>query len=343
MKLDSLTSLRFFAALMVVLSHLSYLGDSQSQILSSIYDNFFSEGYIGVTFFFILSGFVLAYSYANKYERSRFYYGQFYVLRIIRIYPLHLLTLIISIPLIDISIDVFPNIFLIQSFFSNSNVYFYANAPSWSLSVEMFFYLLFPFIVRLRMGWLFLVLLFSASAKIYMGVVLESPKEQHYYLYISPYFRLLDFVMGIFLCKVFLELKVSAQCASFFQFIALLVLIFFISLKDCVPQYLRFDLYYVLPMSLVVLSFSFSDGFFSKALSGKTLIILGESSFALYLIHQLVIRFSLGQAGWFPNLMNVMGEGFYSMFVLILSISLSVFVYFYFERIVSKYLRNRIL
>lgn len=60
-----LTSLRFIFAFMVFASHLGFLNKSESNVLHWVYDSVFHEGYIGVSFFFILSGFILAYNYQD--------------------------------------------------------------------------------------------------------------------------------------------------------------------------------------------------------------------------------------------------------------------------------------
>ena len=90
-KLLPLTSMRFLAALFVLLSHLSFLKDNSSYSLF-----FVEDGFIGVTFFFILSGFILAYSYSEKFIRDEVSKRKYFIARIARIYPLHLLTFIIA-------------------------------------------------------------------------------------------------------------------------------------------------------------------------------------------------------------------------------------------------------
>lgn len=59
-----LTSLRFFFALCVFVSHLSFL--KGSEYYANIFETIFDEGFLGVSFFFILSGFILAYNYEDK-------------------------------------------------------------------------------------------------------------------------------------------------------------------------------------------------------------------------------------------------------------------------------------
>lgn len=94
-----LTSLRFIFAFMVFASHLSFLQKTESNALSWIFDSVFCEGYIGVSFFFILSGFILAYNYQDGILKNKKSKKAFYQARFARIFPLHILTLVISLPL----------------------------------------------------------------------------------------------------------------------------------------------------------------------------------------------------------------------------------------------------
>ena len=146
-----LTSLRFFFALFVFLSHLYFLKASEFYI--DIFENFFSEGFLGVSFFFILSGFILAYNYEDKILEKRITKKEFYISRIARIYPMHFVTmlaaLIISSLIGGSGKYIAQNILLVQSFFPNEKIFFSLNAPSWSISNEMFFYLIFPFFLFL--------------------------------------------------------------------------------------------------------------------------------------------------------------------------------------------------
>lgn len=85
--INTLTSLRFFFALMVFGAH-CYVVDS------GFSTHVFKEGFVGVSFFFILSGFIIAYNYQKRMEERKVSKRQFWVARIARIYPLHVLTLL---------------------------------------------------------------------------------------------------------------------------------------------------------------------------------------------------------------------------------------------------------
>jgi peptidoglycan/LPS O-acetylase OafA/YrhL len=102
-------------------------------------------GRFGVDFFFVLSGFVLTWSYRPGRSRGRFYW-----LRFARVWPLHLVTFLLAIALIGGGpwFSALLNVLLLQSWAPFSEVYGAFNTPSWTLSVEAFFYLLFPFMIR---------------------------------------------------------------------------------------------------------------------------------------------------------------------------------------------------
>lgn len=87
--INTLTSLRILFALMVFGAHCYVLDPSFDT-------HFFKEGFVGVSFFFILSGFIIAYNYEEKLLEKITTKRTFWVARIARIYPLHLLTLLIA-------------------------------------------------------------------------------------------------------------------------------------------------------------------------------------------------------------------------------------------------------
>ena len=79
--INTLTSLRFIFAMMVFGAH-CYVIDNHFDI------HFFKEGFVGVSFFFMLSGFIIAYNYQKKFSENKITKRTFWVARIARIYPL---------------------------------------------------------------------------------------------------------------------------------------------------------------------------------------------------------------------------------------------------------------
>ena len=145
-----LTSLRFFAALWVVLYH--YWPNLDAAVTLALV----AKGYLGVELFFVLSGFILCHVYLSAVGEGRFKYGPFLWNRLARVYPLHLATLAGMVALgvvaglagiaIDADIlrwDALPaNLLMVQAWgFAPAAAF---NHPSWSISAEWFAYLTFP-------------------------------------------------------------------------------------------------------------------------------------------------------------------------------------------------------
>lgn len=173
-----LTSLRFFAALWVVLFH--YWPKLDVGFTPAVVE----RGYLGVELFFVLSGFILCHVYLSAFGEGRFRYGDFLWNRLARVYPLHLATLAGMIALgvgaglagiaIDASIlrwDALPaNLLLVQAWgFAPAAAF---NHPSWSISAEWFAYLTFPafafaaWAMRTR-PWLYAGMTLAALAVLY--------------------------------------------------------------------------------------------------------------------------------------------------------------------------------
>ena len=124
--IQSLHALRFIFALMVFLSHLNYVIPSENTFWSFLYRYVFREGYIGVTFFFVLSGYILAYRYADVMAEKQFSFRIFMSRRIARILPMYYIGLLVALPLsyyefmegdrIFYFQKLITNLFLLQSF-----------------------------------------------------------------------------------------------------------------------------------------------------------------------------------------------------------------------------------
>jgi peptidoglycan/LPS O-acetylase OafA/YrhL len=345
-----LTSLRFVFAFWVFLSHVDHYINSTTldlpwiDVLSSI----FSEGYLGVTFFFILSGFVLALSYQSKFELGLVDAKEFWIGRFKRIFPLHLLTLIIAVPFVILGVETiskafiqvfnfFINTLMIQSFVPVKGVYFGYNSPAWSISNEMFFYLLTPFLLKIttKGNSLFYCLLILTIVYIMTGYVL--PEGYHHaLLYINPVFRLSDFLVGIIVFRFWIKRGSSKDKRISFALETLSLLLFafvFFLCRDW-PQFLRYSLIYWLPMGLIIYVVSSSAGPLVEILSYRPLVYLGKVSFSFYLIHLSVIKYTELLYDTLFSDYNTIGI---VLFSLIVSVGLSIITYELFEK---RFLRN---
>lgn len=274
------------AAAFVVAGHLP---------LAVRHSQFVHEGFMGVTFFFVLSGFILTFSYTNRIQQGSTRYLSFLASRIARIYPLHIVTMVAALPLAivagwpanSLALQAAAQLTLVQAYVPDKSIYFSFNAPSWSLSVEMFFYALFPVLVIARTRWL--MLLAAMGLAFHFG---RPWSDTQFSLYVFPPARLIDFVLGILLHRlVFARFQPSDWLASLLQWASVALFTLMFAVRDVFPIDFRYDIYYLVPTGLLITSFAWQGGQLAKASSGKRMVALGEWSFALYLVHQLVIRY----------------------------------------------------
>jgi len=348
--LKPLTSLRFIFALMVFLAHLGGLFFKYNEdFLNHSFAKYIrmEEGHLGVSFFFILSGFILAYNYRDKFINKAITYRDFMLARIFRIYPLHILTLVIAIIIKNSHFDtlvywgkLIVNLLLLQSFVPVKDYFFSFNNLSWSISDEMFFYTLFPILILLVLKLKKYTMLLIVVPPIIIAFFPDF-KETRWVYYINPFFRVFDFLIGISLFELYRKTKdqkISFKMGTLIEIASVIVFILFYAFYKDVEKSYRWSIYYWIPMSLIVYVFSFQKGFLSKILSNKKLIWLGEISFCFYMIHQLVIN-----VFWALNYKLHIIENGYVLILAAFFVSLigSGLIFKYYEKPVNSYLRKR--
>ncbi|MDG4801868.1 acyltransferase [Micromonospora sp. WMMD980] len=202
-RLPSLTGLRWIAALLVFGFHAGTMRIIAEPQWKAVMDKTFSLGLSGVEFFFILSGFVLVWSYRDG-ERARTFLRR----RFAKIYPNHLVTFVAALAVAAWFADpVLPwaaigNLFLVQAWIPLNGYFYSVNNVSWSLSCELAFYLCLPLVVpwlrRSGTGWLRVVL---AAAPLLILALWPAqqlvPEDQRWWFtQIFPVTRSFEFWMG---------------------------------------------------------------------------------------------------------------------------------------------------
>ena len=296
-----LTTLRFPAAFAIVLFHfLAY-----TPCPRWVWEGFNA----GVSFFYVLSGFILYYNYADLTDR-RF----FWVARFARIWPVHLFTLVLIFAVLPFGyldghaswhVTLPANILLLHAWLPFQGSVLSFNGVSWSLSVEAFFYVCFPFVllamkrrgpVLLLAGSFLLALAIVAAAQIFL------PKYAEFIWPFNPATRLFEFVLGMATCRWWMEgsrEKIGAGAWSGFELLTLAVS----ALLVVSAPMLIHDLDAASPASLwlgselsalgfaaLIWTFAHQGGWISRALSGRVCEWFGEISFALYMCHQILLR-----------------------------------------------------
>ena len=285
--LPRLTSLRFFAASGVFMYHLCRIYPGMPLKATS------TVGYVGVAFFFVLSGFVLTWSTPiyNGVEAK-----QFWIKRVARVYPSHLAMMVIALllparPLPLTWVAVPPNALLLQSWFSPNDIAFGVNAVSWSLSCEAFFYLCAPLLISvlnaLKPLQRYLAAAAGAGVAWSIGLVMAA-NGANVYAYHLPIVRIGEFIIGIALA---LALRDGVRLP--FRSVCLAGVTTAVMVMVC----LRTGQLTTVSGILMVPAFAWLIYACAQAdLDGvrgvlrlKLLEHLGITSFAFYLVHELVL------------------------------------------------------
>jgi peptidoglycan/LPS O-acetylase OafA/YrhL len=359
-RLHALTTLRFFAALHVVLFHMRVIG-----ILPGgpwWYQNFASIGFVGVNFFFVLSGFILVYTYEGPQLNVR----KFWWARFARIYPAYVLSLIVAAPFFFLAVRRLDlpfyawskqhlvaacllTVSLLQSWVPEAALTW--NSVCWSLSVESFFYFLFPFLLlrsakfsKARLAfcligfWLIsLSLSFSyvhfhpdGLDKINSG---ETTLFWKNVLSFHPLVRLPEFAVGVFAGRLFLLGAGRKSVATPLILGGLLAVICVVLFARQIPNPV---------ISAGLLSPAFAAIIYGAAqqprwtsfLAAPWLVLLGDASYSLYLLHSLVIAGTFDSLPHFPWAMRVVSS-------LAVAIGASLLAYRLVEEPARKFLRPK--
>ncbi|MFE1832253.1 acyltransferase family protein [Streptomyces yangpuensis] len=337
-KLPSLTGLRFFAALSVFFFH-SSLTDSpippnapinpfaDATIADGFSTAFGKAGYLGVSFFFVLSGFVLAWA-AKPGERVTAFLRR----RLLKIYPNHIVVFAAAMFLFAGSAvtgvaDWLPNLFLIHTWWPQPTVNLSVNPPSWSLGSELLFYMLFPALIvpirKLRgrtalWGWSAAMIAGMVAVQLIATYfVPDTPKStitpisgmQFWFGYLLPAGRLFEFVLGILLARIVLA-GLWPRRVGFGLSLVLTVLGYAAALVA--PFQYGFVVATVIPVAALIGATAHADvQGRTTFLRSRPMVWLGEVSFGFYLVQGVTIFY----------LRSLLGENTYSVPVALLVIA----------------------
>jgi peptidoglycan/LPS O-acetylase OafA/YrhL len=294
--LTALTGIRFLAALIVVSHHFGSLAPYPFA------QNIAEAGFSGVSLFYILSGFIMIYTYDGKFEESGFT-KRFLIARIARIYPVYALSMLISAPLYFFALSDRNSLYTFigkalvvttsRITLTHAWVDFlvpFWNNPSWSLSAEWFFYLLFsaPLARSLAKRWplgLSATILLLIAAMLGIGwIQLQlSPYVWEHFLYPNPLLHTPQFILGVCLGKFWISRHSSP--VWWVSDLCFLLTIAVLSLAYLVPrQLLQFGgLSFV--FAPLILFLASGQGIFAKLLSSRVFVFLGEASYGMYILH----------------------------------------------------------
>jgi peptidoglycan/LPS O-acetylase OafA/YrhL len=296
-----LTTLRFPAAMAIVLFHF---------LVYTPCPRWVWEGFnAGVSFFYVLSGFILYYNYVDLTDR-----GFFWIARFARIWPVHLFSLALAFGLLPFvaldghaswEITLPANIFLLHAWIPFQGSALGYNGVSWSLSVEAFFYACFPWLLRLMKSRGAAPLLTVSLVVAFAIVCLSTILVPRYALFVWPFnplTRLFEFVLGMAACRWWIReraaspsgrgwtgLELSSLAVSGALVIGAPVVIHAVDAANPVGYWMGSEISAV-AFAATIWIFAHQDGLISRALSGRVCEWMGEISFALYMCHQILLR-----------------------------------------------------
>jgi peptidoglycan/LPS O-acetylase OafA/YrhL len=311
-QLKALTSLRMFAAAMVVLQHsLGRFGIPNSAAGPFVMTQ-------RVSFFIVLSGFILAHVYPTL-PRGKL--KQFWLARVARIWPLHFVCFVIVAlglttqanspgPLVALS-----NVTLTHAWVPITSWFLSYNYVSWSVSTELFFYLSFPFLIRsFSQTWFYkLVLAFALAAAMItfarVGGFATGPLENigvSGLVYVHPLARVFEFVLGMCAALVFARLSLrprpSRGVGTALEVVVITALVVAMSQSANLANSLQQNPWVgaagaqwvrssgsCLLFAATIVIVGLNSGMISSLLSARPLVHLGKISYATCLAHPLLL------------------------------------------------------
>jgi peptidoglycan/LPS O-acetylase OafA/YrhL len=362
--LPALTSLRFFAALHVFVFHLYAI---KIGTFSGFAGRVQLMGYVGVSLFFVLSGFILTYVHANRDTRPALFYRE----RLARIYPAYLFSLLLTAPgffyvcikLKQMDIPFFawfkyhvglcsalvPT--LTQSWVPNAALAW--NAPAWSLSVEAFFYLLFPFLLPRvlkwsnRRLWVTMCACWAVSltiASIYCvvkpdGVAHTSDEALNLFwlnlVKFNPLVRLPEFVLGSCCGALYLRGAFDRRWATALTLSGIAAFLAVAYASPYIPYPILHDGLLTPAFAALIVGLALKPAWMGW-MEVKPLILLGNASYSFYLLHSFLL------GAYFMPDGKLKPYGFAGYLIgLLLPVAIALLVYRFIEEPARRKLRPR--
>jgi peptidoglycan/LPS O-acetylase OafA/YrhL len=302
-KLEALTGLRCFAAINLLFFHFS------NPQWFGWFNPIVNAGFISVSYFILLSGFVLAYNYAERGQRGELNPGRFWKARVARLYPVYLLSLLLSWEMLPSELQAHtPTMFwiglaltplLLQGWIPELTTFL--NTPAWTMSAEAFFYGMFPWLARwtpprrtravlaILLGLWFLGMI----APILYCILLPDgdPHPGRYtggywmrMLKFTPLPHLASFVFGVVLAEIDRRIPRESDLRLFMGSLGFAGLYCVMIYQEHLPYPLLHDGLLMPLFGILILGLA-GENLLSKIVGFRLFVIIGESSYCLYLLH----------------------------------------------------------
>lgn len=346
LKIQQLTFTRFIAAISIVIFHYG----TKSPFFSNEDISFlFKQANIGVSYFFILSGFVMIIAYGNS---GNINFTNYLKNRLARIYPIYLLALflviIFSLSFSNINIsDFLLYIFMLQAWIPEKALII--NFPSWSLSVELFFYVTFPFLINrlyskqpLKITAIWIILFWLVSQVLLHLIIYKSLDIDLYSIqdiFYHPLMHFNEFLIGNLTGLFFIE-KLKEKKKNYLPAILITLTLLILLLKFPIGLNFHNGLLAVIFVPLI-LFISLSNDKVTKIFARKEFVFLGEISFGIYILQvpiwAIFSNYRMQKYLGLNKELDFTASFFIRLAVLIVA---SIFNYLYFEKPMRNLIKN---
>ena len=319
---NALTGLRCFAAINVVLFHFSnphwfdFRYDLQLPIYSTPTLHFklllapvVNAGYVSVSYFILLSGFILGYNYNARARAGELDSKRFWKARFTRIYPIYLLSLLLSLGMLGKEYashthamfwtGVVLTPLLLQGFIPS--IATFMNTPAWTMSAEASFYVLFPWLARwkrpervaphlIRMAGIWMLGLLPGA--LYMAFNPDSIAHPDRWSYgpwlwalkYTPYAHVASFIFGVMLAELDEIIPRAGQLRLWLGVGGFAGIYGLLMLGPLMPYVILHDGLLMPLFACIVLGLAGQNPL-ASALGIRPLVFMGEASYCLYLLH----------------------------------------------------------
>jgi peptidoglycan/LPS O-acetylase OafA/YrhL len=302
-RLNALTGLRCFAALNIVFFHFS--NPQWFGFLAPVVN----AGYASVSFFILLSGFVLAYNYSGRARSGELGKVRFWTARFTRLYPIYLLSLVFGLQTLPTEYGVHSHgMFwtgivltpvLLQGWIPEIATFW--NTPAWTMSTEAFFCLLFPWLARWKRPERITALLARLGGVWILGMIpgllymiykpdgIAHPdrwSSGHWLqaLKFTPMPHLASFVFGILLADLDEMVGRAGRLRLVLGIGGFAAILGILELGPMVPYPILHDSLLMPLFGCVILGLA-GENLIAAFFGLRPLVFVGEASYCLYLLH----------------------------------------------------------
>ena len=298
-----MTGLRCFAAVNIVLFHFS--NPNWFGLLAPVVN----AGYISVSYFILLSGFVLGYNYNERARSGELELARFWKARFTRIYPIYFLSLLLSVGQVRGDYQTHTHAMfwtgmvltplLLQGWIPA--IATFLNTPAWTMSAEAFYYAIFPWLARWKRPVRMAPHLAKMTGVWALGLVpgalymafnpdgIARPDRWSsapwlWALKFTPYSHVFSFVFGVMLANLHQMIAPASRLRLWLAIIGFGGIYGVLSLGPLVPYAIIHDGLLMPLFGCLILGLA-GENVLARVMGAWPLVFVGQASYSLYLLH----------------------------------------------------------